>query len=129
MAKRQEKILIIEDNPGFQFCFRAALENDGYTVLQALDGEQGLEMAKTTIPDLILLDLMLPKLHGFEVLKNIRAHPSTIVIPVVILSVMDTLKDRQKATELGANDYFVKGSESPRQIAKMAVGVLAKVCA
>jgi two-component system alkaline phosphatase synthesis response regulator PhoP len=123
----QERILLIEDNPGFQFCYRNALEDDGYTVLEALDGEQGWEMARTQMPDLILLDLMLPKLHGFEVLKKIRDNPLTKSIPVVILSVIESPKDREKGLMLGANQYLVKSSESPKNIVKLALGVLARV--
>jgi len=122
----QGTILIIEDNPGFRFCYKAVLEADGYTVLEAEDGEQGWEMTKDKTPELILLDLMLPKLHGFEVLKKIRAHSTTKSIPVVILTVLEDPKERAKGIMLGANDYFIKGSDSPKHIVKMAVGVLAK---
>ncbi len=123
---QQGTILIVEDNPGFRFCYRTVLEAEGYTVLEAEDGAEGWEMAQTKTPDLILLDLMLPKLHGFEVLERIRANPLTSSIPVVILTVNEDPKDRQKGLKLGANDYFVKGSDSPKHIVKMAVGVLAR---
>lgn len=109
-------ILIIEDEPGFRRIYHDVLVSDGYEVFEAGDGERGWELVKTEKPDLILLDLVLPKLHGFEVLKKIRADETTKDIPVIIFSVLGEHKDIQIGLELGADDYTVKGFYSPREI-------------
>jgi two-component system, OmpR family, alkaline phosphatase synthesis response regulator PhoP len=115
----QEKrgtILIVEDEPVFRLIYRGVFEHDGYEVLEAVDGENGWEMAVEKKPDMILLDLILPKISGYEVLQRIRKEESLKETPVVIFSIMGAEKDIQKALELGANYYRVKGSNSPRDI-------------
>lgn len=103
-------ILLIEDQEGFRMVFRDILEDAGYKVLEAEDGLLGLDSAKACKPDVILLDLMLPKLHGLGVLEGIRADQGTKNIPVVILSVLDDKSSQEKAKSLGANGYIVKGN-------------------
>jgi len=110
------KILIIEDSASFQTLYRSVLEGDGYEVIAAEDGENGLRLALSEEPSLILLDMVLPKLHGLEVLKTIRADKKSKDIPVIIFSVLGTTEDIQKGLEFGANDYTVKGSYSPKEI-------------
>ena len=110
------KILLIEDDIGFRSVYTDVLTADGYTVATAEDGEQGLAMVRTEKPDVVLLDLILPKLPGFEVLKSIRADAGTKNIIVLIMSVMGEQRHIQKAMELGANDYTVKGFYSPREV-------------
>src|ERR1039458_1793294 len=109
-------ILIVEDQEGFRQVYSDILAYDGYGVLTAEDGELGWEMAKEKKPDLVLLDLGLPKLDGFEVLQRLRADPETKEIPVIIFSVMGEQKDIQKALQMGANDYTVKGFYTPKQV-------------
>lgn len=109
--KRKEAkptILLIEDQAGFRLVFRDALEAEGYVVLEAGDGQSGWEKVKEHQPDLVLLDLMLPKLHGFKVLQNIRADRETSHIPVILLSILDDKGSEEKGKELGANGYVVK---------------------
>lgn len=114
MSKRT--ILLVEDQAGFRRIYHDVLENEGYEVLEALDGEEGLEKVKKHKPNLVLLDLGLPKIDGFEVLKRIRADGETAKTPVIIFSVLGDQKDVKKGLELGANDYTVKGFYTPRQI-------------
>ena len=109
-------ILIVEDQPGFRRIYRDVLASEGYEVLQAEDGQTGWEMAKSNKPGLVLLDLGLPKMDGFEVLTRIRADAEVKHIPVIIFSVLGEQKDVKKGLELGANDYTVKGFYTPRQI-------------
>ncbi|HDZ54646.1 MAG TPA: response regulator [Candidatus Nealsonbacteria bacterium] len=125
--KDKGTILIIEDEAGFRRIYRDVLENDGYEVLEAEDGESGWQLVKSKRPDLVLLDLILPKLHGFEVLKNIRADAAIKDIPVIIFSVLGGQKNIQKGLELGANDYTVKGFYSPREILSKIHALLTKV--
>jgi len=109
-------VLIIEDEPGFRLIYRGVLENAGFDVSEARDGKTGADMAVKLKPDIILLDLVLPELNGYEVLKKIRADKNTKNTPVIIFSVLGTEKDIQKGFELGANDYRIKGANSPIMI-------------
>jgi len=110
------KVLIVEDEAAFRNIFNDLLESDGYNVLTAEDGEAGWLMTRSELPDVVLLDLALPKLHGFEVLKNIRADADTKDIPVIILTVVGEQENIKKGLRLGATDYLVKGFYSPREI-------------
>ena len=109
-------VLIVEDEPVFRLIYRGVLKNAGYTVLEAADGAAGWEMIRTLKPDLVLLDLILPKMSGHEVLHNIRSEASTRTIPVIIFSVMGQEKDIEKTMAMGANDHRLKGMESPVKI-------------
>ncbi len=109
-------ILIVEDEPVFRLIYRGVFEHDGYEVLEAQDGEAGWQMAVEKKPDLVLLDLILPKASGYEVLERIRKEESIKTMPVVIFSIMGAEKDIQKALDLGADFYRVKGANSPRDI-------------
>lgn len=110
------KVLIVEDEAAFRNIFKDLLESDGYVVLTAEDGESGWLMSRAELPDVVLLDLALPRLHGFEVLKNIRADADTKEIPVIILTVVGEQENVKKGLRLGATDYLVKGFYSPREI-------------
>jgi DNA-binding response OmpR family regulator len=120
-------ILIIEDQQGFRRIYHDVLANDGYDILEAQDGEEGWNMVKSHKPHLVLLDLGLPKLDGFEVLKRIRADAETKNIPVIIFSVLGEQKDVKKGLEMGANDYTVKGFYTPRQILSKIKGLMNQV--
>lgn len=120
----KESVLLIEDNPGFRYLFRDALEFLGHEVFEAEDGETGLLLARGRKPDLILLDLMIPKVNGMEVLRQLKEDPNTRDIRIVMLSVLNEPKDIQKSFELGADDYIVKGTASPEQIIKRSCELL-----
>lgn len=120
-------ILIVEDQPGFRRIYRDVLETDGYEVLEAEDGATGWTMVQERKPNLVLLDLGLPILDGFEVLKKIRGDAQTRSIPVIIFSVLGEQKDIQRGMELGANDYTVKGFYTPRQILAKIKDLLSKL--
>ena len=109
-------ILIIEDDASFRRVYQDMLNTAGYTVVVADDGEKGWGMAKSEKPDMILLDLVLPKMHGLEVLKNIRSDAATKEIPVLIMTALGERDDVRKGLELGANGYMVKGSFTSREI-------------
>jgi len=120
------RILIIEDEAVFRMVYQDALTNYGYKALTAEDGESGWQMAKTEKPDLILLDLNLPKLHGLEVLKNIRCDDEIKDIPVIILTVLGQREDISRGLDLGANDYLVKGFYSPHEVLRKIDAILAQ---
>jgi len=119
-------VLICEDKPQFRRIYHDLLANEGFAVLEAEDGEMGWQMAKANKPDLMLLDLVLPKLHGFEVLERIRDDADTKQIPVIIFSVLGDQKDIQKGFELGADDYALKGSHTPREVMTKIRALLAR---
>lgn len=115
-------VLIIEDEPIFRINYRTVLVNQGFTVQEAYDGREGIQMLESLNPDVILLDLILPEINGYEVLKKIReVRPD---IPVIVFSVLATEPDKNRAYELGADDYVVKGMESPTTILEKIEAVL-----
>lgn len=103
-----KKILVIEDEATLQKALVEMLEQSGYEVSSALDGERGWELVKEQKPDLILLDIILPKMDGFDVLRSIKGSPETAGTPIIILTNLGDLSNIQKALELGASTYLVK---------------------
>ncbi len=103
-----KKILFIEDESALQKTFGDILRQNNYKMVSALDGETGLRLAKSEKPDLILLDLILPKLDGFEVLKKLREDSETKETPVIILTNLEGMKEINQAVGLGATTYLVK---------------------
>ena len=107
-----KKILFIEDESALQKTFGEILKQEGYEMTSALDGETGLRLAKQIKPDLILLDLILPKLHGFDVLKKLKEIADIKEIPVIVLTNLERAEDIEKALEFGATTYLVKENYS-----------------
>lgn len=120
------KILIIEDNEEFRKIYGDRLVFDGYEVLEAVDGEQGLLLMKKELPDLVLLDIVMPKKDGFEVLREMMQDKELKDIPVIVLSVLGEEKDIKKGLELGASDYTMKGFYSPNEILSKIRSLLAR---
>jgi two-component system, cell cycle response regulator DivK len=102
------RILLVEDNEMNRDMLSRRLQRKGYTVLIAHDGEQGLAKACSEIPDLILMDISLPFIDGYEVTRRIKANPRTRHIPVIALTAHALLTDRDKAFNAGCNDYDTK---------------------
>jgi two-component system, cell cycle response regulator DivK len=113
------KILYIEDNDDNVYVVRNRLTRAGYTVLVAVDGQQGVDMALTERPDLILMDLSLPVLDGWEATRRLKAAPETTSIPVIALSAHAMAGDREKALAAGCDDYDTKPVELTRLRAKI----------
>lgn len=101
-----EKILLIEDEPKIAEFIKRGLQSEGYTMLVALDGETGLEMAFNDLPDLIILDVMLPDIDGLIVCRQIRQ--AELQTPILMLTAKDAVPDRVAGLEAGADDYLVK---------------------
>jgi CheY-like chemotaxis protein len=114
MAAREinVKILLVEDSKTIRKENESALQNAGYEVICAEDGESALQMAQEQRPDLILLDMILPRMSGPEVLKHLKSEPATAEIPVVVLSGLSE-KNREKLLEEGAEEYLEKNSLMP----------------
>jgi len=109
-------VLIVEDETVFRLIYRGVLENEGFKVIEAEDGKKGWDLARSKKPDIILLDLILPGLTGYEVLEKIRNTDETRHIPIIVFSVLGESKDIDKAIEMGANYYRTKGIDSPTNI-------------
>lgn len=107
MAK-EIKILLSEDNDDIRKILSMRLEVAGYKVMQARDGEETMETIKKEKPDIVILDLMMPKLSGFEVCRMMKFDDRYKDIPIIVLSALDQQKDREKAFETGADAYFIK---------------------
>ena len=102
----KKKILIVEDDPGILLSLKDELESEGYEVIHAEDGEKGLKTARDMMPDIIILDVMMPKLNGFEVCKQLRKEGNRT--PILMLTVKDKEIDKVLGLELGADDYVTK---------------------
>jgi len=114
--KIMKKILFIEDESALQKTFRDILEKEGYQMISALDGESGLRLAKSEKPDLILLDLILPRKDGFEVLKELKEDEATKEIPVIVLTNLEDVESIEKAIGLGATTYLVKAQYTLEEV-------------
>ena len=113
------KILYVEDNDDNVYVMRGRLPRLGFEVVVAADGEQGVAMAATEAPDLILMDLRLPGIDGWEATRRIKAAPATKAIPVIALSAHAMAGDREKALEAGCDDYDTKPIDFPRLVEKI----------
>jgi CheY-like chemotaxis protein len=110
------KILLVEDDPYLRRACETSLRRQGYAVVSAVDGEQGLALARTEAPDLVLLDMLMPKLTGLDVLRALRAAPETCAIPVLILSNSSRQADVEEVQQLGVAGYLVKANLSLEQL-------------
>ena len=109
-------ILLVEDESALQKTLGDFLSAEGYKIISALDGETGLRLAKTQKPDLIILDLVLPRMHGFEVLKALKQDSLTAETPVIILTNLEGVADVGRAIELGASTYLVKANYALKEV-------------
>ena len=108
------KILLVEDNEMNRDMLSRRLQRKGYAVVMAHDGEHGLELAKSENPDLILMDISLPKMDGWQATRLLKGNPETKGIPVIALTAHALSTDRQKAFEIGCDDYDTKPVEFGR---------------
>lgn len=112
-------ILIVEDNEMNRDMLSRRLERKGYNVLIAVDGEMGISVARASSPDLVLMDMSLPVVDGWEATRRIKADPVLQHIPVIALTAHAMANDRDKALEAGCDDYDTKPIDLPRLLAKM----------
>lgn len=110
------KILIVEDDTFISKMYEAKLNNLGYQAKIAENGQDGLQIVKEWLPDLVLLDLILPLLDGFEVLKELKADINFKNIPIIILSNLDQKENIEKGIALGADDYIIKAQFTPSEV-------------
>ena len=117
----QKTVLIVEDEKNIVDILRFNLQREGYRTLEAYDGEDGLAQAVSASPDLILLDVMLPKMNGFDVCKSLRSQGSNV--PVIILTAREEESDKVLGLEIGADDYITKPFSMRELIARVGANI------
>lgn len=120
-----KKILLIEDEGALQKSLGDTFRGAGFEVLSALDGETGERLAKSEKPDLIILDLILPQKDGLDVFQSLKDDPTTIDIPVVVLTNLERIEHVEKVLEMGAKTYLVKANYTLKEILEKIKQVLA----
>ncbi|MBU1167123.1 response regulator [Patescibacteria group bacterium] len=119
MAKANKKVLVVEDDRFLVKIYQSKLKREGFEVITAYNGEEGVNMAKVKNPDIILLDLVMPKKDGFTALKEIKEDPKAAKIPVIILSNLGQDSDVERGKKMGAVDYLVKANTSINEVVRM----------
>lgn len=119
------KILVVEDEPENRLLIGMILTTEGYQVIPAVDGADALARLASEPPDLILLDLMMPQMNGFEVLERLRADPTTAPVPVIVLTALAQERDIARAVSSGAQGYVIKPFEPDELLKRIgqALGV------
>ncbi len=117
-------MLFVEDDPTVAQMYRLKLELDGYQVIMAKDGEEGLRLANEIKPDLVFLDIRLPKVDGFAVLEGLRSRDETRNVPVVILSNYGEQELVERGLKLGALEYLIKSQTTPANLSRGVEGWL-----
>ncbi len=118
------RVLFVEDDPTVAQMYRLKLELDGYQVIMAKDGEEGLRLADEIRPDLVFLDIRLPKVDGFAVLEGLRSRDETRNVPVVILSNYGEQELVERGLKLGALEYLIKSQTTPANLSRGVEGWL-----
>lgn len=116
MQKKKIKILIIEDDPFLLNIYATKFNLENFVVLIAEDGEKGLKMAIKESPDVILLDIFLPKANGFDVLKQVKSNEATSKVPVILLTNLSQKAEIEQGLRLGAADYLIKAHFMPSEV-------------
>lgn len=124
MTKILKRILIVEDDEILSDIYAVKLELEGYEVIMAAEGRKGIEAAISKQPDLILLDIVLPKMNGFEVLKILKKNKKMKTTPVIFLSNLGQDYEVKKGLELGAVKYLVKSNYTPAQVIKIVKEII-----
>jgi CheY-like chemotaxis protein len=119
MAESQKTVLLVEDNEDNRTVYRTILEHYGYSVVEARNGEDGIRMARDDRPDLILMDISIPVIDGWEATKILKSDPETKEIPIIALTAHALATDRAKASEVGCDGYLAKPCEPRRVVAEV----------
>ena len=114
-----KRVLVVEDDAQNSYLIGFILERHGYEIIAAADGEQALVEAEKAVPDLILMDMLLPKMNGYEATRRIKAHPETKDVPVVALTAYSMKGDREKILESGCDGYISKPIDPETFVSEM----------
>ncbi|MBI5742652.1 MAG: response regulator [Candidatus Niyogibacteria bacterium] len=116
MAKQKIKLVLVEDEPALSRVLTDKLTSEGFEVVQIFSGDEAFDAIKNGKPNLVLLDLLLPKKHGFDILADLKADAETQPIPVIILTALGSDDDIKKGIQLGSVDYIVKSQHAIAEI-------------
>ena len=119
MVKIKQKVLVVDDEENIRMLVKFNLEKAGYEVLEASDGNKAIETAVNSTPDIVILDLMLPGIDGLEVCRNLKRHPRTAALPIIMLTAKSDEIDRVIGLELGADDYMTKPFSQRELVARI----------
>jgi len=115
MAKKYT-VLLVEDDEMLLQMYTEKFTKSGYTVKSATNGENALEVLKDASPNIMLLDIVMPKMDGFQLLKNLRKDKKYAKVPIIMLTNLGQVEDIRQGEKLGANDYFVKANHTPAEV-------------
>ncbi|MCK5061116.1 response regulator [Candidatus Parcubacteria bacterium] len=124
MSSKTIKILLIEDDPFLLSMYSTKFGLENFSVISADDGEKGWQMAEEVRPDIILLDILMPKMNGFEVLEKLKANKKTKNIPVILLTNLNQKDEIERGMTLGADDYLIKAHFMPSEVVEKIKKVL-----
>lgn len=110
--KIQKRVLVVEDDKAYANIYRVKLQNEGFDIIMAMNGDEALMLAAAEIPDLILLDLIMPVTDGFQVLETIKSQQKLKKIPIVVFSNLSQEEDIERVKKMGAAEYFIKANLS-----------------
>lgn len=123
---QNKKIIIAEDEPVLIEMYKLYFERAGYEVLKANNGRECIDFVKKEKPDIILLDILMPRVDGWEVLKQLKTNPETKQIPILVFSNLGQTQEIQKGLDLGADDYVVKSNMTPKELLEKVEGMVSK---
>ncbi len=126
MPKDKIKILLVEDDSFLLGMYATKFEMEGFKVIMAEDGEKAVRLALKELPDIILLDIILPKVNGFEVLRQVKAASATANIPVLLLTNLSQKDEIEQGLKMGAEDYLIKAHFMPSEVVDKIKKVLNK---
>lgn len=126
MKKNKIKILLVEDDSFLLSMYAAKFELENFQVITAEDGDKGLKLAIKEVPDIILLDIILPKISGFEVLKRIKENKKTASIPIILLTNLSQKEEIDQGLALGVEDYLIKAHFMPSEVVEKIKKILEK---
>lgn len=126
MPKTPTKVLLVEDDTFISKMYVTKLTIKEFEVVAAMDGEEGLRMAEQELPDIILLDIMLPKMDGWQVLEHLKVNQATKHIPVLLLTNLGAQEDIERGLQLGAVDYMIKAHFVPSEVIDKINNIVAK---
>lgn len=117
-------ILLVEDDEMLHTMYTQKFTKEGYEVFSAYNGQEGLDLAQKNHPDVILLDIIMPKMDGFVALKKLKKDEGTANIPVILLTNLGQDEDIRRGKELGATDYFIKANHTPQEVVEKVKTVM-----
>jgi len=124
MANKKIKILLVEDDPFLLSMYATKFETENFEVIVAEDGDKGLKLAIQELPNIILLDVLLPKKDGFEVLKELKSNKATSNIPVILLTNLSQKSEIEQGLSMGVEDYLIKAHFMPTEVVEKIKKIL-----